>query len=271
MFQKKINQNANLNPNYKLYCLYHDKVFPEYYGDQIDKITFVKMDDGPYLYPALNHIYLQKEKWFHPIGKEWAEYEFYYSLYQGYKKGLIELPEYVGFIQYDMEFISRDNKNRTVNVIEFIGNLIKQKKIDEGTIISFQPYLFEKMYKQYYIMNPNNPQILIDDNYENCLETIIRECNEYTGQSKELFEFTNKILGMCGAVYLHKNIFIKVLDFLSVIIEDKRLSIYNKENRIQGGMLERYFAIFLHYLNVKIIEFSLLHYYGAGNKQQKDS
>jgi len=74
------------NKPYTLYCLYHNQVFPQYYGDQIDRITFVKMDQGEYVFPAKNHIFLAHEPYFHPIGKEWVEYEFYYSLYKGYKK-----------------------------------------------------------------------------------------------------------------------------------------------------------------------------------------
>ena len=247
-----------LNPNYKLYCLYHDKVFPEYYGDQIDKITFVKMDDGPYLYPALNHIYLQKEKWFHPIGKEWAEYEFYYSLYQGYKKGLIELPEYVGFIQYDMEFISRDTKYKNQTIINFIDSLFVSKKINQKNVVIFHPRSFKEIYSQNLTMDINNGSRWGNAIAKNCLDSIKEDISKYL--KKEFNNnFKNQYLALAGAFFVSQQSFIEIMDFLNTIIDSKKLDIYEKQRRMQGHFAERYVAIYIEEMNLEKILFPVKH------------
>ena len=198
-------------PHYALYCLYHNKVTPKYYGKQIDQVTFVKMDTGPYVFPSKKHIYLQKEDWFHPIGKEWAEYEFYYSLYKGYLEGKLELPEYMGFIQYDMEFKGKEKKYKNTSIIDFIEDLIEKKELNEKTAVLFQPHSFEWMYNQNFIMDPRRPFVLHDTLYENSLVTILRECNQFLHQNKTIDSLENINLNLSASFFVHKNVFITVM------------------------------------------------------------
>ncbi len=259
----------NIKPEYEIYCLYHNNVFKRYYGDQIDKITFVKMDKGSYVFKSKKHIYLQRENWFHSIGKEWAEYEFYYSLYKGYKKGLIKLPEYIGFIQYDMSFKSKNGMFRKTSIIDFVEDLIEKGKLNEETVIVFQPHPFEIIYNQNYIINYNRPDQHIDLYYENCLTTIINQCNDYSGKKMNINDFKDESLSMCGSVFIHRDVFMKVMDFISNIIEEGRLNVFNKNDRLQGGFCERYFAVYIEYLKLNKIQFDLDHIGITSNKKDK--
>ena len=249
------------NTNYQIYCLYHNKVFPRYYGNQIDKITFVKMGNSPYIFPSKKHITLFKEPYFEPIGKEWAEYEFYYSFYKGYKKGLIDLPEYLGFIQYDMEFKSKKINYPGMSVIDFIEKLIKENKLNPKTIVSFQPTNFENIYNEHIIMDPKRPCVRRDCNFENCLQTIIKECNTITKKNLKISDLKGRNIPICGAFFIHKSVFINIMESLSIIIEDGRLNIYNKKDRMQGGLSERYLAVLLEGVKLNKIEFPLKHHF----------
>jgi hypothetical protein len=246
--------------NYQIYCLYHNKVTKRYYGNQIDQITFVKMDKGPYVFKAKKHIYLNKETWFHPIGKEWAEYEFYYSLYQGYKKGLIELPEYLGFIQYDMEFKGIEDEYKNVSIIDFIDGLIRENKINSKTLISFKSYDFWEIYNQNIIMDPKRPEVKSDIKFENCYDTIIKEYNIILNKKMSLSTLKESGLDMCSSFFIHRDIFVKMAEFISVIVEDGRLNNYKKEDRMQSGLMERYVSVFIGLSGLNKIVFSIFHY-----------
>jgi len=249
-------------PHYEIYYLYHNRVFPQYYGNQIDQVTFVKMDKGSYIFPSKKHIHLIKAPWFKPIGKEWAEYEFYYSLYKGYLEGKVELPEYLGFIQYDMEFKGKEDRYKNTSIIDFIEELIEKKELHEKTLISFQPYDFEMIYNQHYILDPQRTDVTCDLSYENCLVTILRECNAYLYQNRAIDTFEGVQLSICGSFLLHRNVFIQVMEFLSIVIEDDRLCVFDKNKRYQGGMAERYIAIFLIFLDLEQNEFDVHHFGG---------
>jgi hypothetical protein len=253
--QKKPDKN-----NYGIYCLYHDRVLPEYYGSQIDDITFVKKGDSPYLFHAKKHIHLSKTPYFSPIGIEWVDYDFYYSLYKGYLSGLVKLPEYLGFIHYDMELKSKDPKHKNLSVVDFIAQLEKKKILKKDTIISFCPFDFEEIWDQHFIMDPKRPELFADPKFENCLETMTNEYNILEkGSLKTSTLFKNR-LDMCNSFLIHRDVFIKLLAFMSIIIEDGRLSVYSKEKRRQAHLAERYAAIFLQGENLKRIEFPLIHH-----------
>lgn len=251
---------------YEIYCLYHNNVSRYYYGKYMDQITFVKMDKGPYVFNASKHIYLVKEPYFKEIGKEFAEYEFYYSLYSGYKNGLIDLPEYLGFIQYDMEFFSREKETDGISLIDFVSNKFEKNKIDKETLVSFQSIDFDKIYKQNIVMDINRTDVYSDPNFENCLDSIIRDYNFIKKDNIKLSDFDSKKISMCGSFLVHRNIFIEIMDFLAIIIEDKRLNKFNKKERMQGLLLERYLAIFLFGLRLKQINFNLPHHSMTGLK-----
>jgi len=246
--------------DYEIYCLYHNKINKEYYGNQINKLTFVKLDCSEYVFPAKKQIVLLNET-FSQIGKEWAEYEFYYYLYKKHKKGEIKLPEYLGFIQYDMEFKSKQIGHKDESIIDFIEKLINENKLNPKTMILFNPEPFMKMWKQNIIMAPKRPDLKNDSSFENCFETIIKEYNFLEKKNIQLSDLKNKNLAMCGAFLVHKSVFIKLMDFLSIIIESKKLEIYDKTNRMQGNFAERYAAIFLEAMNLNKIEFPVVHYF----------
>jgi hypothetical protein len=219
------------------------------------------MGNSPYIFSSKKHITLFKEPYFESIGKEWAECEFYYSFYKGYRKGLADLPEYLGFIQYDMEFKSKKINYSGMSVIDFIEKLIKENKLNPKTIISFQPINFEVIYNQQVIMDPKRPNAISDPNFENCFQTIIRECNVITRKNLKISDLKGRNIPICGSFFIHKSVFINIMSSLSRIIEDGRLNIYNKKERMQGVLSERYLAVLLKGIKLKIIEFPLKHHF----------
>lgn len=251
-------------PHYELYCLYHNQVFSEYYGDQIDQITFVKMDRGSYVFPAKKHIYLTKESWFKPIGKEWAEYELYYSLYRGYLDGKLELPEYLGFIQYDMEFEGKEEKYKDTSVIDFIEDLIQKNQLNEKMFVSFQPESSIYIWNQRYIMDPQRPNLCFDANFENCMDTITKDISDMLKIKIDMEILRNDYIPLCGSFIVHRSIFIDFMHFLSLIIDSGRLNMFKNRPMVAGAFLERYLAVYLWSRNLNSIRFPLKHYFITG-------
>lgn len=262
-------EKPNKKIDYEIYCLYHNKVHREYYGPQIEKITFVKMGTSPYFFKGKKNILLSRTPYFRAIGKEWAEYELYYSIYKGYKEGMIKLPEYMGFIQYDMEFMAISGKYAGMTIMDFIEMLIRQNKLNSRTLIYFQPWSFKSLYEQHYIMDPSRPNITQDPLFENCMETIIKEYNLLTKSHLTCEDFADKNLPVCGSFFVHKSVFIKIMSLLSKIIEDRRLEIYDRQKRVQGYLSERYLAVFIEGLNLNKIEFPLIHHFKASISYEK--
>jgi hypothetical protein len=229
------------NKNYKIYCLYHNKVFADYYKNQADFVTFVKMDRSDFIFRAKNHIYLANEPYFEPIGEAWAEYEFYYSLYKGYSKGLVELPEYLGFIQYDMTFTAKKNEKR-MSVMDFLDNLEKNRELNENILVLFCPANF-------YIID---------------LEKGLGKVSQFYNLQSLFEQMRPEILSgrrICtgSAFFVHKNIFLKLMESISPIIEKGRLSALDNVARVQGEFGEKYTGVFLASANLHEIEFPVKH------------
>jgi hypothetical protein len=159
--------------------------------------------------------------------------------------GVLELPEYLGFIQYDMEFKNRNNAYEIISVIDCVEKMITEDTLTPQTIISFQPWNFNDVYDQHYILDPKRPELIKDPHFENCMDTIIREYNFIMKRNLRKSDIIHKEISLCGSFFIHRNLFLKMMDFLSVIVEQKRLDAYDKAERVQGVMAERYLAIFL--------------------------
>jgi len=253
--------NMNKTPEYELYCLYHDEV-TNIYKNQQDRITFVKMNRSEYIYHSKKHIYLKLQDWFREIGKEYAEYEFYYSLYKGYKEKMVDLPEYLGFIHYDMHFCGKEHKYKNITILDFIDNLISNNLLDTDTLVSFQPHDFWHIYNQNIILDYNEPDAFrLKDIKNNCIDIISDECSKFANRYMNLEELSTNQLDMSGSFLLHRDKFIQIMEFLSKVIEDGKLNIFDKTKRRQGEYMERYAAIYINFLNFKKINFPIFHNY----------
>lgn len=187
------------------------------------------MDQGKYIFPAKNHIYLAKESYFHPIGAEWAEYEFYYSLYKGYKEGMIELPEYMGFIQYDMEFRSIFDK-KMISVLDYLDELFSQDNPAKGMVIGFSPYSYQRLMPHRLYMYETDFSL---HSKKKCMEVIVPECATITRSNLTIDDMKDVDLCLAGAVFIHRDMFLQCMQHIAHIIESKKLDIYNKKTRMQ--------------------------------------
>ena len=91
------------------------------------------------------------------------------------------------------------------------------------------------------------------------MEIIIKDCNFFLKNNAETSKPFGKKIDMCSAFLIHRNVFLKLMGFLSPIIESGQLEAYSKEKRMQGNFAERYSAIFLYSLKLKRIEFPIIH------------
>ncbi len=219
--------------DYKIYCMYHDKIFADWYKGYVDQITFVKMDKSDFVFESKNHINLHKIEGFIPIGKQYVEYEFYYNLYKQHMNGM-ELPEYLGFIQYDMEIYSNG-----ISLFDFIDSC----DLNENTAIYFQKATIGELKKQKLAINRLN-----------CIDLFVKECGIE-------FNYSNNVC-LCGAFFVHRNVFVKLMELISPLIETKRLEVFHPtDKRYAGNLMERYIAMSLKSLELNEIYFTIYHHF----------
>jgi len=107
----------------------------------------------------------------------------------------------------------------------------------------------------------------------NCFEGILRDYNQFFGTQFSMEDVAKDgFLNMCDCFVTPVYLFEKLMAFISEIIESKSLDIYDTErlHRLQGGLLERYVAVFFALENIKKIELSTVHRHWE-KKTSKDS
>ena len=225
--------------NLTLYCLYHKLVNTNFYGDNIDSFTFVKMDSSEFAFNAKNHIDMQKMDDFISYGSDFAEYEFFLNLYHSVKNGKTILSDYVGFIHNDMLTMSTNYK-------EYLVDFLNRKKLTPKSLVVLRPfatchhptifYFYEK-YKE------------IEDLHNSIFPNKI-DVKQW------------RMLPMCGAFVIHKSTFMKLMEYVDVIVKNWNME---QGNRMAGNILERYVAVLILSFNLNIVSFPIKHYLATFN------
>lgn len=222
----------------------------------LEHFTFVNVNTADVPVDArYNTLKLTEFPHFTPLGKWYTESEVMYNLYQN--QDLYTDVDYIGFIQYDMNASGLDEPT--------ISQLIQA----EGSeLILFQPYTFGDDYKQRVLMDPEQPNTLWGAG-RNCYETIFADYNAWYGEHHRTQDYSNQIIGLCSAFLMRKEQFNKMMAFASPIIENGKLNAFDTKHkyRIQGGLLERYYAAWIMLQRVKFSVLPLPHSFDGSHAQ----
>jgi len=103
-----------------------------------------------------------------------------------------------------MEFKGKEDRYKNTSIIDFIEELIEKKELHEKTLISFQPCSLKSMYSQEFLKDVEGERVSDNRYSKNCLETVIEDCNAFTGQKKIMSDFKNKNVSICSAICVHR-------------------------------------------------------------------
>lgn len=240
---------------WKVFIVYHKTLYPNecfYLKDEkwnSEHWTGVKVGDREN--PMPNNIEIKKLPNYKYLGAHYAEAEAIYNLYKNPETyaGL----DYIGFTQYD-----KPNKLKGQEVYN-ITELITENLSPENHI-SFETFTMAQDFGQNILMDDMFPDRLNGEG-KNAYLGIIDDYNKFHGTEYSLSNTLGRKINLCSSFLVPVINFEKIMKFISHIIESGKLDKYDSKrvNRIQGGLLERYFGIALMFEDLKLIDLSTEH------------
>ncbi|MDH7463255.1 hypothetical protein QEG73_18295 [Chitinophagaceae bacterium 26-R-25] len=238
-----------MDVKYKLFVVYHNQLEEKYYDLSLkDEYYFVNVKPNNSFELKgweLNTINQNELPSFVPLGKEYTESEVIYNVYKSGQ--LHESLSHIGFLQHDID--------STILSKELLDGLLANHEH-----INFQPYTFNGDYGQKILMDPRYPNRKTGKGL-NCYDAILEDYNNYYQTKHKIEELEGKTINLCSAFILKKDVFISMMQFIETVIASGKLNEFDTErkHRIQGGLLERYYAVWLAFASLRSCEVPLEH------------
>ena len=225
------------NVKFKIFVVFHNDINPDYYEESLVKdLIFVNVNpNNPNInrlrtlgYQVINQYEFKN---FISLGKQFAESEVIYNIFKN--PYLTADADYVGFMQYDM-----NTHHLSKQELEALTETYSHIAFDE-----------HRLYDDYatgYMMDERYPDKWIGTG-KNCYVGILEDYNRFYGSKFRINELRSKGINLCCTFLLEKSYYNKMMGFISSIIESKKLDLYDSKrvHRTQGGLLERYFGLWL--------------------------
>lgn len=224
----------------KIFVVTHKHIFKDLYmGEDISNFTFVNISDDrieEHYYKEYDVIDIKNESFVH-LGKYYTESEVIYNVYkQKMYKGLT----HIGFTHYDVgtKCLSTNNSLSCA--------------LNEPTIpfhINLQPFGFVWDYNQHILADESQPETLVGAG-RNCYDYILEKYNTFYKTNISINDLIGQI-NLCSCFVLDINSFERMMGWVSWVIESRDLEKFDTlhRHRIQGGLLERFYAVWIR-LNV---------------------
>lgn len=201
------------------------------------------------------------------LGKWWAESE---GIYNVWRSGIYKNLDYIGFIHYDKE-LRLIKKNflpwNNTNITNRINNYLIDRPIAH---ISFENHNIKNDYKQHILADERFPNTLTGEG-KNCYDYILDDYNAFFHTNYTIEEFLQKqYINLCSCFLIDYEHFDEMMRFWDWVVKSKKLEIFDTEHkyRLQGGLAERYFGVYLTYAYDDSLDLSLIHHYNDGLKDR---
>lgn len=199
------------------------------------------------------------------LGKWWAESE---GIYNVWRSGIWKELDFIGFIHYDKELrlckrhiLPRHNTNITERICRYLEG-------KEEAHISLETHDMRGDYGQRILADETQPNTLVGDGV-NCYDYILKDYNTFFHTSytiKNLFD--REKINLCSCFLIDTKHFDEMMKFWDWIVKSKKLECFDTEHRhrLQGGLAERYFGVYLLFAYPKFLDLSIIHHYNDGLK-----
>ncbi|MEI8389694.1 MAG: glycosyltransferase family 2 protein [bacterium] len=266
----KLNEFYNFEQNivkkWKVYIVSHNVVHDHMYKkdklfNKNNYIIFDVSSDKMQIsdkYSIVHQIELQN---FQNLGKWWAESEAIYNIY--HNKELYKNLDFIGFLHYDKEL--KIIETHKTDITKRINNYIKNTLTGH---VCFEMHNTINDYNQKILADINQPNTLVGDGL-NCYDFILKDYNDYFNINYSIQDFFDKkYINLCSCFLIDIKTFEKMMGFMEYIVKNKKLELLDTEHkyRIQGGLMERYFGLFLTFEYDNFLNLNLHHHYNKGLK-----
>jgi hypothetical protein len=220
---------------YKIFVVTHKNIFDFIYAQEdLSKYKFVNISNNKLsnsLYEKYDILDI-KDNNFIDLGKYYTESEVIYNVY---KNNLYEGLSHIGFTHYDV-----GTKNLQTN--KSVSNYFNQY---ETKHVNLQPFDFNWDFNQRILADDTQPETLTGSG-KNCYFFILEKYNEFYGTNINL-ENLNGTINLCSCFILETTLFTKMMEWISWVIESKCLDKFDTLHRyrLQGGLLERFYAVWI--------------------------
>jgi hypothetical protein len=213
------------------------------------------------------------------------------GMYCVYKNNIHKGLDYIGFSHYDKEHRLLCAGDKTdITTLEATRNHIevKQRQGDgpcditrriNGLVngnaprhICLEAHDSRKIYDQRVLMDKRQPDQFVGEG-RNCLDEILVEYNRFFGTGYSMLDVEKDgFLNMCDCFVTPVFLFDKLMSFVASVIENGSLDIYDtkRRHRLQGGLLERYVAVFFALERINKTDLTIIHRYWDKKKSDNN-
>jgi len=249
---------------WRVYIVAHERIYPEMY--QHDPLwgpqhyTFLNVGTGNLTgaddVAVVRQSDLPRARL---LGKHWAESEGIYNLF---RSGIYRDLDFVGFLQYDKEFRLRKRRLGRVGGSTNITQRIEASVAGRSRgHVSFETHSTRWDYGQRIMADATDTETLVG-NGRNCYDYILDDYNEFFGRSFTITDvLQRRRINLCSCFLIDVGGFEKMMTFFSWVVESGRLEVFDQQrrHRLQGGLAERYFGIFLLFEYDRFVDLDLHH------------
>ena len=208
-------------------------------------------------FPTINQTELKN---YSPLGPQWAESEAILNIF---RSGLHKKLDYIGFLQYDKELVFKNWWRRSmVNRRGVTASINRRVAKMSALHISFETASFQWDYRQKIMADFARPDSLTGDGL-NCYDKILEDLNLYLGSNFEISDLLGRgKVNLCSCFLVDRGTFEGMMSFFEWVVNTRNLDILDSERRfrIQGGLAERYFGVFLALQGPGMIDYDLPHH-----------
>lgn len=223
---------------YKIFVITHNKIFENIYNNIDDSnlifinISNKKLEES--LYKKYDILDIKNMPNFISIGNYYTESEVIYNIY---KNKLYNGLSHVGFSHYDVGFKCMKTDMTVIDTIN--------KNIKCVYHLNTSPFDFLFDYNQNILADDRQPNMLVGSG-KNCYAFIIDEYNNFYNTSYGVDDI-KPVVNLCSCFFIDVGRFENMMIWISNIIERGILNQFdtNRLYRIQGGLLERFYAVWL--------------------------
>ena len=239
-----------MEKTWKVFIVCHDRVYAEMYRHDpmwnTTNYAFVNVGQGDLRgaeqLPVIRQTDLPDAR---ALGKQWAESEAIYNIY---RSGIYREVDYVGFLQYDKELRLRRRRFGILpgptNVTERVQRAISQQS---RCHVSFETHPTRWDYEQRIMADERFPETLVGDG-RNCYDYIISDYNRFFGTKYTVTDVLDRSrINLCSCFLVDREGFERMMAFFCDVVTSGRLEAFDtrRRHRLQGGLAERYFGLFL--------------------------
>ena len=255
--------------NWKIYIVGHNGVHDWMYENDKDfnSNNYTVLDVGQERFNVSDRYSIIRQNEFsnyQSLGKWWAESE---GIYNVWKNKIYENLDFVGFIHYDKELklLRRKLFSLRTNITHRINEYLKDKT---KAHISFKTHHPKLDYNQRIMADESQPNTLVGDGV-NCYDYILNDYNDYFRTNYTIKDiFQKNTINLCSCFMIDVLTFEKMMKFWDHIVCSRKLEIFDTyhQHRLQGGLAERYFGVFLMFEYDKMLDLSIVHHYNKNIK-----